>query len=245
MKKRLSIVACATICDLASANEIQLDAISVDGSIAPVIQHKGTLKDLVEKTEVIDKKEMERTQSSTLADAIGREAGVNVATGCSICGLKRVQINGLKGEHSTILADGIPFNSTVSGFYGMDAVGTSDIESIEIARGAGTSLTAPEAIGGTINIIPRKPRKNGVEVDLSMGTLGTKNYSFLGETVSTDKKKGILVSASYYNQDQVDNDNNGVSESTSLENQNLSFMLTHEFSPYDSIELKGSKCFDL
>ncbi|MFZ3052651.1 MAG: TonB-dependent receptor [Sulfuricurvum sp.] len=240
MKKTLSLVACAAICTLASANEAHLDTITVDGSITTVIQHKGLLKDLVEKTEVIDKKEIEHTQSSTLAEAIAQEVGINVTTGCSICGLKRVQINGLKGEHTTVLIDGIPFNSTVSSFYGMDAIGTADIESIEIARGTGTSLTAPEAIGGTINIIPRKPRNNAIETDLSIGTLGTKNYSILGEAMSADKKTGILVSASYHTQDQVDNDHNGVSESPSLENQSLSLMVTHEFSPYDSIELKAS-----
>jgi len=240
MKKTLSLVACAAIYTLASANEAHLDIITIDGSATTVIQHKGLLKDLVEKTEVIDKKEIEHTQSSTLAEAISKEVGINVTTGCSICGLKRVQINGLKGEHTTVLIDGIPFNSTVSSFYGMDAIGTADIESIEIARGAGMSLTAPEAIGGTINIIPRKPRKNGVEADMSIGTLGTKNYSLLGEAMSADKKTGVLVSASYHTQDQVDNDHNGVSESPSLENQSLSLMMTHEFSPYDSIELKAS-----
>jgi len=240
MKKTLSLVACAAICTLTWANEAHLDTITVDGSMTTLIQHKGLLKDLVEKTEVIDKKEIEHTQSSTLAEAISQEVGINVTTGCSICGLKRVQINGLKGEHTTVLIDGIPFNSTVSSFYGMDAIGTADIESIEIARGSGASLTAPEAIGGIINIIPRKPRKNGVEVDLSMGTLGTENYTLLGEAMSTDKKTAILLSASYHNQDQVDNDHNGVSESPSLENQSLSLMLTHQFSPYDSIELKAS-----
>lgn len=240
MKKTLSLVACAAIYTLASASEAHLDTITVDGSVTTLIQHKGLLKDLVEKTEVIDQKELEHTQSSTLSEAIEKEAGISVTTGCSICGLKRVQINGLKGEHTTVLIDGIPFNSTVSSFYGMDAIGTADIESIEIARGAGTSLTAPEAIGGTINIIPRKPRKNAIETDLSVGTLGTKNYSVLGEAMSGDKKTGILVSAAYHTQDQVDNDHNGVSESPSLENQSLSLMVTHQFSPYDSIELKAS-----
>lgn len=240
MKKTLSLVACAAIYTLASASEAHLDTITVDGSVTTLIQHKGLLKDLVEKTEVIDQKELEHTQSSTLSEAIEKEAGISVTTGCSICGLKRVQINGLKGEHTTVLIDGIPFNSTVSSFYGMDAIGTADIESIEIARGAGTSLTAPEAIGGTINIIPRKPRKNTIETDLSVGTLGTKNYSVLGEAMSADKKTGILVSAAYHTQDQVDNDHNGVSESPSLENQSLSLMVTHQFSPYDSIELKAS-----
>lgn len=240
MKKTFSLVACAAMYTLASANEAHLDTITVDGTVTTVIGHKGLLKDLVEKTEVIDKKEIEHTHSATLAEAIEKEVGISIVTGDSLCGLKRVQINGLKGEHTTVLVDGIPFNSTVSSFYGMDAIGTADIQSIEIARGSGMSLTAPEAIGGTINIIPRKPRQSAVEVDASMGTLGTKNYSFLGETMTADKKTGILISASYHNQDQVDNDHNGVSESPSLENQSLSFMLTHEFSPYDSVELKGS-----
>lgn len=240
MKKTLSLVACAAMYTLASANEAHLDTITVDGTVTTVIGHKGLLKDLVEKTEVIDKKEIEHTQSATLAEAIGKEIGVSVVTGDSFCGLKRVQINGLKGEHTTVLIDGVPLNSVVSSFYGMEAIGTADIESIEIARGSGMSLTAPEAIGGTINIIPRKARKNGVETDLSIGTLGTKNYSILGEAMSDDKKTGVLVSATYYNHDQVDNDNNGVSESPSLDNQSLSLMLTHEFSPYDSIELKGN-----
>ncbi|MCX6074492.1 MAG: TonB-dependent receptor [Campylobacterales bacterium] len=240
MKKTLSIVACAAICTFASANDVQLETITVESSEAPLLQPKGSLKDLVEATEVITKKELQQSQSATLAEAIDKQTGVSVTTGCSVCGLKRVQINGLKGEHTTVLIDGIPFNSTVSSFYGMDAIGTADIESIEISRGSGASLTAPEAIGGTINIIPRKPHGNGIEIDTSMGTLGTKNYSLLGEALSADKKTGILLSASYHAQDQVDNDHNGVSESPSLENQSLSLMVTHEFSKYDSMELKAA-----
>jgi outer membrane receptor for ferrienterochelin and colicin len=240
MKKTLSIVACAAICTFASANDIQLDTLTVESVDAPIVQSKGSLKDLVEATEIITKKDLQQSQSATLAEAIDKQAGVSVTTGCSICGLKRVQLNGLKGEHTTVLIDGIPFNSTVSSFYGMDAIGTADIESIEIARGSGASLTAPEAIGGTINIIPRKPHGNGIEIDTSMGTLGTKNYSLLGEALSADKKTGILISASYHAQDQVDNDHNGVSESPSMENQSLSLMLTHEFSKYDSVELKAA-----
>lgn len=240
MKKTLSLVACATLYTFASANDIQLNTITVEGSDTSTFQQKGALKDLVEKTEVISEKEINQTQSATLAEAISKQAGISVSTGDSLCGFKRVQINGLQGEHTTVLVDGIPFNSTVSSFYGMDAISTADIESIEIARGSGASLTAPEAIGGTINIIPRKPHGNGVEIDTSMGTLGTKNYSLLGEMMTSDKKTGILISTAYHALGQVDNDHNGISESPSMENQSLSLMLTHEFSLYDSIELKAS-----
>lgn len=250
MKKTLSLVACAAISTLVFADNVQLNSITVDGTdsasgvnssnATTKVQQRRILQDSIEKTEVIDSKEIAQSQSATLSEVIQKQAGVNVETGCSVCGMKRVQINGLTGDQTTMLIDGIPFNSTVSSFYGADAISTSDIESIQITRGAGTSLTAPEAIGGTINIIPRRPYKNGVEFDASMGTLGTKDYSILGQGVSEDKKTGILVSASSHEQDQVDNDHNGVSESPEMKNQAISVMLTHKFSPYDSIDIRGA-----
>lgn len=246
----ISIVACAAICTTAFADNIQLNSIAVSGSdsvnelnstkTTTKVQQRRVLQDAIEKTEVIDKKEITQSQSQTLSEAIEKQAGVNVQTGCSVCGMKRVQINGLTGDQTTMLIDGIPFNSTVSSFYGADAIGTHDIQNIQITRGAGASLSAPEAIGGTINIIPMRPYKNGVEADVSMGTLGTKDYSILGQAMSDDKKTGILVSASTHEQAQVDRDNNGISESPLMKNQAISIMLTHKFSPYDSIDVRAA-----
>ena len=250
MKKFISVVACAAICTTVFAENVQLNSITVTSSdgasdnnnskTITKVQQRRILQDAIEKTEVIDKKEIAQSQSQTLSEAIEQQAGVNVETGCSVCGMKRVQINGLTGDQTTMLIDGIPFNSTVSSFYGADAIGTHDIQSIQITRGAGASLSAPEAIGGTINIIPMRPYKNGVEADVSMGTLGEKDYSILGQAMSDDKKTGILVSASSHEQAQVDRDHNGVSESPSMKNQAISVMLTHKFSPYDSIDVRAA-----
>ena len=246
MKTTLSLIACIAITTLAFGDEVQLNSVKVDGTDGTSdinttkVQQRRILQDAVEKTEVISKQEIVQTHSQTLSEAISRQAGVNVETGCSICGMKRIQVNGLTGDQTTILVDGIPFNSTVSSFYGPDAIGTADIESIQVTRGAGASLTAPEAIGGTINIIPRRPTKNSVEADVSMGTLGEKDYSILGEGMTDDKKTGILVSASTHDQDQVDRDHNGVSESPALSNQAFSVMLTHKLSSFDTIEARAS-----
>lgn len=247
MKKTLSTVACVAISTLAFADNVQLNSITVEGtdgvnsaSATTKVQQRRILQDTIEKTEVIDSKEIAQSQSSTLSEAIQKQAGVNVETGCSVCGMKRVQVNGLTGDQTTMLIDGIPFNSTVSSFYGADSISTSDIGSIQITRGAGASLTAPEAIGGAINIIPRRPYKNGVEFDTSIGTLGNRDYSILGQGVSEDKKTGILVSASSHEQNQVDNDHNGISESPEMKNQAISVMLTHKFSSNDSLDVRGA-----
>ena len=100
MKKFISVVACAAIYTSAFAEDIQLNSITV-GDTNPSslettkttkVQQRRILQDAVEKTEVVDKKQIEQTQSATLSEAISQQAGVNIQTGCSVCGMKRIQI---------------------------------------------------------------------------------------------------------------------------------------------------------
>lgn len=213
-----------------------LEGITVE-SLSDAIK-QGKVKDIIEKTEVISKKQMEKRQAVTLVEAIEKSPGLNVTTNCSMCGIKRVMLNGMRGEHTTILADGVPFNSTVSSYYGMDALGTGDVDSIEIARGSGASLTAPEAIGGTINIISRRAKKNEMEFDFAAGEQGYRYGSFVGEGITADGKTGMIVSGTYTNYDQYDRDNNGVNEAPSLENKIMSVKLTHELTSHDLLDIK-------
>jgi outer membrane receptor for ferrienterochelin and colicins len=214
-----------------------LEAITVE-SLCDIIEKQGKVKDIVEKTEVISKKQIDKQQAITLIEALERAPGVDVTTNCSMCGIKRVMLNGMRGEHTTVLADGVPFHSTVSSYYGMDALGTAGVESIEIARGSGASLTAPEAIGGTLNIVSRRAKKNGMEFDFAAGEQGYRVGSFVGEGITSDKKTGVIVSGMYSNYDQYDRDSNGLSEAPSMENQIVSVKVTHELTSKDLIDVK-------
>ncbi|MCW9016952.1 MAG: TonB-dependent receptor plug domain-containing protein, partial [Kangiellaceae bacterium] len=127
------------------------------------LYRKGRLADVIEKTELISEELIDRKQAMTLTEAITNEPGIRVNNECSMCGMKRVMINGLKGEHTTVLVDGVPMHSVVSSFYGMDAITATGISEIEVARGAGASLIAPEAIGGTINLITRNATEDSIQ----------------------------------------------------------------------------------
>lgn len=239
MKKLLSVVAAtALVHNVAIADEV-LEAISLSGTDTKSVK-QGKVKDIIEKTEVISKEQIKKQQAVTLIEAIEQTPGIDVTTNCSMCGIKRVMLNGMKGEHTTVLADGVPFHSTVSSYYGMDGIGVSDIETIEVARGSGASLTAPEAIGGTINIVSRKAKRNGMEFNLAGGEQGYKVGEFFAEGMSEDKKTGVVVSGGYTNYDQYDQDKNGVNEAPRLENQVFSFKINHELTDQDEIELKLS-----
>ena len=132
----------------------------------------GELKNTISKTELLSSQQLKDKQASSLTDALQAALGIRVSNECSMCGAKRVMINGLKGEHTNVLVDGIPIHTKLSGFYGLDAVAMAGVGTIEIARGAGASLISPEAIGGTINLVSKIPIKNHIEIDVSTGEGG-------------------------------------------------------------------------
>ena len=215
-----------------------LDEITVHESVIERLGKSGSLKDVVAKTEVITEKEIAKKQADTLSEAIANEPGIQVATGCSMCGMKRVRINGLKGEHTTVLVDDVPMHSTVSSYYGMDAIGTAGIGSIEVARGSGASLIAPGAIGGVINIKSKKATKNSAFFDVAVGNNDYRKASVVGTGVSEDKKSSVTLSGEFNKKGQWDSDNNGVNESPELENSSVSVRLSHDLSESDNIDFK-------
>lgn len=181
------------------------------------LKKSGVLKDAIIKTEVVDAKEIEKKQAANLSEAIKDENGIESREGCSICGMRRVRINGMRGEHTTVLMDGIPLNSTVSSYYGFDAMGTAGIDRIEISRGAGASLIAPEAIGGVINIVRKKATEDSSTIDFSLGDFDYKLFSGTVTKVSKDRRSGTTFTAQYSNQGQMDMDDNGVNESPRID----------------------------
>lgn len=196
------------------------------------------VKDDIIQTDVINQKKIEKKQAANLAQAIEDEPGVKVSTECSMCGVKRVMLNGLKGEHTTLLMNGVPNSSIVEGFYGFDAIPMAGITAIEISRGAGASLIASEAIGGVINVVTDRPRKEALTIDLSKGNQGYHKYQLAGTHVSQDNKTALAVSAQSDHLDQFDQDNNYVNESPALSNESLTAHLWHTLSSADKIEVR-------
>ncbi len=218
------------------AQENQIEIIGVSERLAK----KGRLADVIEKTELIDEKAIEQKQALNLADAIENEPGIKVNNECSMCGMKRVMINGLKGEHTTLLVDGVPMHSVVSSYYGIDAITSAGIEQIEVARGAGASLIAPEAMGGTINIVTKNATKNSLAINAGMHDDGDRQINIVATAISEDKRTGLTAAAQFSEIDQYDGDDNGISESPGMTNQSVMLKIKQEISQNDAIEIKTS-----
>lgn len=86
-------------------------------------------------------------------------------------------------------------------------VSLSDVERIEVIRGASSALYGPNAVSGVINIITRKPNKTGTQVhgDIKAGNYDTYigNFSFLNQV---DEKIGFKISGAYDFRDRYQDD---------------------------------------
>ena len=66
-------------------------------------------------------------------------------------------MQGLGAEHTQVLIDGEPVYSGLAGVYGLQQIGTNDIDRLEVVKGAGSALYGSSAVAGAINIISKEP----------------------------------------------------------------------------------------
>ena len=219
------------------SSDESLDEVVVTG-VRDRLYSTGALKDVILKTEVVDEALIEARQAVNLSQAIAASPGVRVSNECSMCGVKRIMLNGLRGEHTTILTDGLPLHTMLAGYYAVDAIATTGVNRIEVARGAGASLISPEAIGGTINVISKEPEATGLEIDAMIEEGDGYLVSSYASLVSDNGRHRLGFVAQFDRHDKVDGDNNGVGEAPLQDNKNLILRLNSDLTESDNIVVR-------
>ena len=183
------------------------------------LDRMGALTNAIQPTQVVTPEAIRRKNADDLSQAIVDEPGVEVLTSDASCAFKQVQINGLGTEHTTVLVDGLPIYSIVTGFYGVDALTTAGLAGIEISRGPGASLLAPGAIGGAIDIRLQTPREPGFTADVAGGNDDWRRLTFSATTRTDDGNLGLVTAGHFFQQGQQEAGNSGTTASPSLKDE--------------------------
>ena len=174
---------------------------------------------------VINSETLENVQACTLSEGLKFQPGLRVETDCQTCNYTQLRMNGLAGGYSQILINGRPIFSPLTGLYGLEQIPTNMIDRIEVVRGGGSALFGSSAIGGTVNVITKLPRKNDFSVTNNTQFLGNGSIDniFAGNAtmVSENKSSGISFFVNNRNRGAYDHNGDNFSELTAL--RNLSF----------------------
>ena len=127
------------------------------------------------KTEVITQKEIANTHAKDVSEAIKHIPGLLLKETHGKQG-SGVWIQGFNSDRVLILINGEPMTSSTGQTVDLSQLNVSDIEKIEIIKGASSALYGSQAMGGVINIITSRP-KDGLNVTTSVefGTHGSKS----------------------------------------------------------------------
>lgn len=169
------VLACAALGIAgAAAQTSPLEDLVVTASRAPVARDR-----VGSSLTVIDRAALEVKQQIFVADALRDVPGVAVSRGGGLGAVTQVRIRGAEGNHALVLIDGVEANNPVSNSeFDFANLLVSDIERIEILRGAQSALYGSDAVGGVINIITRE-RPAGFEAALQAeaGSFGTRRHA--------------------------------------------------------------------
>ena len=136
-------------------------------------------------------------QDRSLADVLSRQAGMIIIPSGTGGSLTSVFTRGTNSNHTSFFLDGRRLNPGFSNQFGIDVLGTSNLDSIQIQRGASSVNYGSNGIGGAIDLLTR----SGLDINSSETTLevefGSNNYSRGAfDTVFSEDDLGVSLSGS-------------------------------------------------
>lgn len=168
---KFSLISLAVLAPAASAEEIPL--YRGDEIVVTATRTARTADETLASTTVITRRDIERSQATSVQDLLQGLAGVSIANNGGAGKATPVFLRGTNPDHVVVLIDGVKVGSATTGTAAFQDFPVEQIERIEVVRGPRSSLYGSEAIGGVIQIFTRKG--GGALMPSASVTLGSYN----------------------------------------------------------------------
>ena len=189
--------------------KLDKDALELSQVVVTGTRTEHFVKNVPIRTEVLTSQSIKRKNALNLFDALEGVPGIRVEQQCQFCNFSMVRMQGLGAEHTQVLLDGEPVYSGLAGVYGLQQMGTNDIDRLEVVKGAGSALYGSSAVAGAINIISKEPTfEPSVNGDIQFGNFGFKSYK--GSGSMRYNNIGLSVFAQRTQMDAIDRTQNGL-----------------------------------
>lgn len=180
-KKRMAAL---TMCVLSSIAGIgyaaEADLNTYEGEEYVVTATKTPLeeKKVSSTVQVITEEKIQSLGATNVLNALSLADGLNLSTS-GMTG-NQVEIRGMSTNHTLILIDGKRVagedTSVTQNVYALQRMSLSNIDRIEIIRGAASALYGSDALGGVINIITKNSDTPSATIGISTGTTEVDNW---------------------------------------------------------------------
>lgn len=139
---------------------------------------------------VVSAFDLSRYKKTFVLETLGTAPAVSAIQNGGMGGASSVFVRGANSEHALVLLDGVELNDPINPSRSADLAHflLANIERIEILRGPQSPLYGSDALGGVINIIPRRGEgRPRLSLTSSGGTFGT----FIGQAAVSGAAKSV------------------------------------------------------
>jgi outer membrane receptor for ferrienterochelin and colicins len=175
------------------------------------------------KVEVLGLEEMQEENTikpANIAGILGDVSGVQLQQSSATSGNTNVRIQGLNGQYTQILRDGMPLYEGFSGGFGILQIPPLDLRQIELIKGSASTLYGGGAISGLVNLISKKPSYDQ-EAVLTINGTTLKEEDVNIYLAKRNDHFGYTFFAGYTHQDAVDVNGDGLSDVPNLNTINV------------------------
>lgn len=142
--------------------------------IVTATRDSGAKPNSAQDASVIDRAAIERASSSSVAEVLANQAGIEIATTGGPASITGVFIRGTKPAQSVVLIDGFRLTNPTDGSAPIEGLPLSMMERLEVIRGGASGNYGSGAIGGVVQLFTRAPdHAPAVDAAVTVGRYGT------------------------------------------------------------------------
>ncbi|MBT3310528.1 MAG: TonB-dependent receptor [Desulfobacterales bacterium] len=175
MKKLFMLIVCTALILPGFAPAEQTEAnkkttARMDEVVVTATKTKETRKDVPNSIILIDEIDIQESPALNLGELLSNEPGIDWRTYGDYGGASGfIQIRGMSDNGTQVFVNGISYNSPSLGRADVNTIQINNIERIEVVKGAGSLLYGTGAMGGTINIITKRPKHDEMSLKVNAG----------------------------------------------------------------------------
>jgi outer membrane receptor protein involved in Fe transport len=187
-------------------------AAEIDEVVVTATRTNSRIEDQPERIEVLGEEEMREENGikpGNIASLLGDIAGTQIQPTSPTTGNADLRIQGLQGQYSQILRDGLPLYGGFAGSFGILSVPPLDLRQIELLKGSNSTLFGGGAIAGLVNLVSKTPTLGTPQFTATLNQTTLRETNLNGFAAQRGKRFGYSVFAGLTRQQDVDVDGDG------------------------------------
>lgn len=148
------------LCAAANAEDavvVSTDTEAVDAVVVSLSRKADPRKKWPTNVSLVGARDLERINAVTVDEGLGSVPSVLVQKSGVLGSFSTVRLRGAPASsQQQILIDDLPLQGVSNQFFDFSQIPAWDVERVEVVRGGGSALYGANAIGGVVNIVPKR-----------------------------------------------------------------------------------------